>query len=68
MYGLGDDESWTKFIEDTLKDLNANSTKGFAFNVLTSYVDYKNLIYIMLTLCICLIFVKETFQKKVSHD
>lgn len=66
----GDDESWTKFIEDTLKDLNANSTKGFAFNVLTSYVDYKEPHLYYADPMYFFDFCKRNFSKKVSllHD
>jgi SAM-dependent methyltransferase len=66
----GDNDSWKQFIEITLNDLNENSTKGFAFNVLTSYVDYKepNLYYAdpMYFFDFC----KRNFSNKVSllHD
>lgn len=32
---------WKEFILDTLFNMNEKSIKGFAFNCLTSYVDYK---------------------------
>ena len=33
--------SWRRFIVRTLDDLNRFSKRGFAFNLLTSYVDYR---------------------------
>jgi SAM-dependent methyltransferase len=35
------EESWLTHIERTLDNLNAFSTCGFAFNLLTSYVDFR---------------------------
>lgn len=66
----GDNESWTKFIEDTLKDLDKNSIKGFAFNVLTSYVDYKEPHLYYADPMYFFDFCKRNFSKKVSllHD
>lgn len=37
-----DDDSWQSFIFDTLDNMNAMSRKGFAFNLLSSYVDWKS--------------------------
>jgi len=34
-------KAWEEFILDTLSNINEKSLKGFAFNCLTSYVDYK---------------------------
>jgi SAM-dependent methyltransferase len=34
-------EAWEEFILDTLVNMNEKSLRGFAFNCLTSYVDYK---------------------------
>ena len=62
----GDDESWTKFIEDTLRDLDANSVKGFAFNVLTSFVDYKEPHLYYADPMYFFDFCKRNFSKKVS--
>jgi SAM-dependent methyltransferase len=36
-----DTKIWEEFIIDTLFNMNERSTRGFAFNCLTSYVDYK---------------------------
>lgn len=32
---------WTDYVHEVLDNLNQYSTRGFAFNVLTSYVDYR---------------------------
>lgn len=34
-------EEWTKYILSVLDNVNEYSSKGFSFNLLTSYVDYK---------------------------
>jgi SAM-dependent methyltransferase len=41
------DLEWTEYIKETLANLSAYSTRGFAFNLLTTYVDWKqeNLFY-----------------------
>ncbi len=66
----GNDDSWRKFIEETLKDLDKNSNKGFAFNVLTSYVDYKEPHLYYADPLYFFDFCKRNFSKKVSllHD
>lgn len=35
------EDRWREFILATLDDMNAHSTKGFSFNLLSSYVDWK---------------------------
>ena len=35
------DEKWKTYIEDSLHNMFKHSRKGFAFNLLTSYVDWK---------------------------
>lgn len=35
------DQAWNDFIKKTLHNLNDFSRKGFSFNLLTSYVDWK---------------------------
>jgi SAM-dependent methyltransferase len=35
------DAPWEAYIEATIADLAAHSTRGFAFNLLTSHVDYR---------------------------
>jgi SAM-dependent methyltransferase len=36
------EQEWIAFIERTLDNLDAFSTRGFAFNLLSTYVDYKD--------------------------
>jgi SAM-dependent methyltransferase len=36
-----DDILWEKFIESKLNEINLHSKKGFAFNLLSTYVDWK---------------------------
>lgn len=62
--------AWQAFIEATLEDLDRHSTGGFAFNLLSTYVDYRapNLYYgdpgYFFDLC------KRRFSRKVTllHD
>lgn len=35
------DEAWQRFVEQTLLELAARSRRGLAFNLLTSYVDWR---------------------------
>lgn len=35
------DEAWTAYVKDTLMNLADKSRKGLAFNLLTTYVDWK---------------------------
>ena len=35
------DSEWNTYIKETLAQLDQNSKKGFSFNLLTSYVDWK---------------------------
>ncbi len=36
-----DEPTWSAYVEDTLANLHAFSRRGFAFNVLSTYVDYR---------------------------
>lgn len=65
-----DDEKWEQFIEDTLQNINDNSKKGFAFNLLTSYVDYKEPHLYYADPCKYFNFCKKNFSKNISliHD
>lgn len=64
------EEKWKEYVLSVIKNLNKYSLKGFSFNMLTSYVDYKNkdLFYAdplyYFDLC------KKEFSKNVSllHD
>ena len=35
------DKNWSNFIKKKIKEMNAYSKKGFSFNLLSTYVDYK---------------------------
>lgn len=63
-------EEWEAYIAQCLNNLNENSTKGFAFNLLTSYVDWEesHLFYGKSTYWFD--YCKKNFSKKVSllHD
>jgi len=64
------DEEWEEFIRNKLSEINRNSRFGFAFNILTSYVDYKepDLYYADPTYWFD--YVKSNFRKRVCllHD
>ncbi len=64
------DDDWEQFIKDTLQNLNNNSIKGFAFNILTSYVDYKEPHLYYADPLYFFDYCKRHFSKKVSllHD
>lgn len=63
-------EEWKSYISDCLKNLNENSTKGFAFNLLTSYVDWEEPHLFYGDPLYWFDFCKREFSKKVSilHD
>lgn len=64
------EKDWLKYIEDILENMNEHSRKGFAFNMLTIYVDFKenHLFYgdpfYFFDIC------RRSFSKRVSllHD
>lgn len=35
------ENAWLEYIEQTLADMNEHSIRGFAFNLLSTYVDYR---------------------------
>ncbi len=35
------DEAWRTYVEETLLELGARSRRGLAFNLLTTYVDWR---------------------------
>jgi SAM-dependent methyltransferase len=37
------EEDWIHYIQDKLYEMNSHSIKGFSFNCLTTYVDYRDL-------------------------
>lgn len=64
------DAEWQKNMLTTLDNLNAFSRKGFSFNVLTSYVDYKEPHLYYADPCFFFDYCKKHFSKKVTliHD
>jgi SAM-dependent methyltransferase len=67
-----DGSVWNSYIKDTLDRINAKSTKGFAFNMLTSYTDLPDLDSELYYADPCEIFdyCKRKFSRNVSllHD
>ncbi|RAP27593.1 SAM-dependent methyltransferase [Candidatus Marinamargulisbacteria bacterium SCGC AG-333-B06] len=63
-------EKWEKHILDTLTNLNTYSKIGFSFNLLTSYVDYKEPHLYYGDPCFFFDYCKKNFSKKVTliHD
>lgn len=61
---------WIDFIESKLRDINDNSKYGFAFNLLTSYVDWEEKHLFYGDPLYWFDFCKKNFSKKVSliHD
>jgi SAM-dependent methyltransferase len=65
-----EDSSWENYIRETLFNMNEKSIKGFAFNALTTYVDYKESYLYYVDPLFLFDFCKKNFSKKVSllHD
>lgn len=65
-----DDLSWERHIFATLNNMNEVSYKGFSFNLLTSYVDYREPHLYYGDPCFFFDFCKKHFSKKVAllHD
>lgn len=63
-------ETWQEFIETKLRELDANCTKGFSFNLLTSYVDWEEPHLFYGDPCYWFDFCKRSFSRKVTllHD
>jgi SAM-dependent methyltransferase len=61
---------WKHYIEEVLLNMHEKSTRGFAFNVLTTYVDYKEDHLYYADPFYFFDFCKKNFSKKVSllHD
>ena len=61
---------WQKYIQDTLINMNNMSRRGFAFNALTTYVDYKEPHLYYADPFFWFDFCKKRFSKHVSllHD
>jgi SAM-dependent methyltransferase len=64
------ESAWLAHIESTLDNLNSFSTRGFAFNLLTSYVDYREPHLFYGDPLYFFDFCKKRYSKKVSliHD
>jgi len=65
-----DKDVWIKYMEHTLINLNEKSRKGFAFNALSTYVDYEEPHLYYADPCYFFDFCKKRLSKKVSllHD
>jgi SAM-dependent methyltransferase len=63
-------DEWKQHISDCLSNLDAHSTKGFAFNLLTSYVDWEEPHLFYGEPSFWFDYCKKNFSKKVSllHD
>lgn len=61
---------WEKHILATLENMNEASSRGFSFNLLTSYVDYREPHLYYGDPCFFFDYCKKRFSKKVSliHD
>lgn len=64
------EKAWQSFIEDKLTQIDCFSRRGFAFNLLSSYVDWKEDHLFYGDPCYWFDFCKRKFSKKVSliHD
>jgi hypothetical protein len=65
-----DHDIWTNYILKTLHNLNDYSRKGFAFNILTSYVDWKDDKLYYADPCFFFDYCKKEFGQQVTllHD
>jgi len=65
-----EEELWKSYIEEILSIMAEKSTKGFAFNALTTYVDYRENHLYYADPFYFFDFCKNNFSKKVSllHD
>tara|TARA_X000001036_G_C20515973_1_gene740105 strand:+ start:334 stop:960 length:627 start_codon:yes stop_codon:yes gene_type:complete len=64
------DKAWINFIKNKLEEINCFSEKGFSFNLLTTYVDYKEPHLFYGDPCYWFNYCKKHYSKKVSllHD
>ena len=64
------DSDWEEFIKAKLHELNKFSNKGFSFNLLTNYVDWKEPHLYYADPCYWFDYCKQHFSKKVFllHD
>lgn len=65
-------ETWEKYVTDTLNEFYQLSTKGFAFNILTSYSDkeYRKDYLYYANPCFYFDYCKQLFSKNIAllHD
>lgn len=63
-------ECWEEFIKEKLTEMHRHSRKGFAFNLLTSYVDWEEPHLYYGDPCYWFDFCKRNFSKRVAllHD
>lgn len=61
---------WRNYILSILSNMNAYSLKGFSFNCLTDFVDYKNENLYYANPCYFFEFCRKNFSRKVTllHD
>lgn len=64
------EDEWVEFVKKTLRNMNKYSKKGFSFNLLTSYVDYRKEDLYYADPSYFFDYCKKSFSKKVSllHD
>ena len=65
-----DNKSWKNFIKNKLEEINHNSIKGFSFNLLSTYVDYKESHLYYRNPCYWFDYCKNNFSRNISllHD
>jgi hypothetical protein len=64
------EDLWRAYIEETLRNMHEYSRKGFGFNLMTTYVDFKKPQLYYADPAYFFDFCKKNFSKKVSllHD
>lgn len=65
-----EDSLWEHYVKKALFNVNEKSIKGFAFNILTTYVDYKERHLYYADPLFFFDFCKKNFSRNVSllHD
>jgi SAM-dependent methyltransferase len=65
-----DEAEWLQHIDDTLDNMNAFTSRGFAFDLLSSYVDYRNPLLYYGDACRFFDRCKRRYSRKVAllHD
>lgn len=64
------DDSWIKFIKEKLDQIDRFSAKGFSFNLLSTYVDFKDPNLFYSDPCFWFDYCKKNFSRRVAliHD